>query len=437
MCWKKNKDNREQMENMNIRSAHMDWRLPLSDGDLLDEKMDQDIRQCGNPDALKSAMDSLGFAVDIKEVSVGPRVTNYELTPHPGIKVSDIFDIFIDLQLALAAESVRFIAPVPGKKTIGVEVPNEKSRVVSMREIVSSEEFECFGGDIPVPLGIGVFNNVVVEDLTKLQHLFMAGKVGAGVSVCLDSILNGILFKCRPEDVRLLLIDPKIVMLSPYNGIPHLMHPVITNSQQGVSALRWAFYEMKRRLEILSEHGLKSIEAYNDYVKAQMDRADDEKMEEIPRIVIVISDLADLMMESGKRVEDILCRLLRQSADCGIHLIVSTQRLSKDVITGNIKVYIRARIAFSTMTEHDSRLILDRNGAEDLVGRGDMLFMRDGYEEPQRIQGVFVSDNESMRVIDYWKKQTGGSFYDESFIEWIKQPQTEDAVTTACEYEEQ
>lgn len=331
----------------------------------------------------------------------GPSVTRYEIQPAAGVKVNKITNLADDLKLSLAARDIRIEAPIPGRSAIGIEVPNEKSRPVYLREIIESEDFRRQSSPLTVALGVDIGGKPMVTDLSTMPHGLIAGATGSGKSVCIHSLILSLLFKATPEEVRILLIDPKMVELAPYNRLPHLVTPVVTDPKQATAALKWAVEEMDKRYEQFAEAGVRDLSRYNDLMK----RTYPGENRSLPSIVIIIDELADLMMVAPQDVEEAICRIAQKARACGIHLLVATQRPSVDVITGLIKANIPSRIAFSVSSQTDSRTILDMGGAERLLGRGDMLFLGSGSGKPVRLQGPFVSDEEIDRVTTYIKGQ--------------------------------
>jgi DNA segregation ATPase FtsK/SpoIIIE, S-DNA-T family len=342
------------------------------------------------------------FNVQAKVVGVtkGPSVTRFEIQPDPGVKVSKVTGLTDDIKLSLAAKDIRMEAPIPGKNAIGIEVPNDVSVPVVIREILRSNEFLKDPSPLTVALGLDIEGKPIVTDLQKMPHGLIAGATGSGKSVCINSILISIMFKASPDEVKLLLVDPKMVELAPYNDIPHLVTPVITDAKQATIALKWAVEEMDRRYELFVQNGVRDIKRYNEVMKT-----DHDPNPAMPYIVIVIDELADLMMVSPHDVEEAICRIAQKARACGIHLLVATQRPSVDVITGLIKANIPTRIAFSVSSQADSRTIIDSGGAERLLGKGDMLLFENGASKPVRVQGNFVSDEEIDRVIALVKEQ--------------------------------
>lgn len=363
-----------------------------------------------NAGLLEKTLSDFGVEATISQVTVGPTITRYEVQPKPGVKVSKIVNLTDDIALSLAARSIRIEAPIPGKNAIGIEVPNEETQMVGIREIIESKEFKDFKSPLAMGLGKDVSGKIFVSDIAKMPHLLIAGSTGSGKSVCVNTLINSILFKAKPDEVKLLLIDPKVVELSNYNGIPHLLIPVVTDPSKAANALNWAVTEMNRRYKAFSDTGVRDIKSYNE--KAE---------EKMPSIVIVIDELADLMMTCAKEVEDYICRLAQKARAAGMHLVIATQRPSVDVITGVIKANIPSRIAFAVSSQTDSRTILDMGGAEKLLGKGDMLFYPLGASKPERLQGAFISDSELENVIDYVKSQFKDEEvkYEEDIIETI------------------
>ncbi|WP_077621250.1 DNA translocase FtsK [Sediminibacillus massiliensis] len=341
------------------------------------------------------------FNVNAKVVDAmrGPTVTRFEVQPELGVKVSKIKNLSDDIKMNMAARDIRMEAPIPGKNAIGIEVPNPESQAVGLQQIFSANEFKQVDSPLNVALGLDIAGNPVVTNLQKMPHGLIAGATGSGKSVCINTILVSLLYKASHEEVRFLLIDPKMVELAPYNGLPHLVSPVITDVKAATSALKWAVGEMEERYEKFVKEGVRDVERYNQKMK-QQNRTDDH----LPYLVIVIDELADLMMVSPQDVEDSICRIAQKARACGIHLLLATQRPSVDVITGLIKANIPTRIAFSVSSQVDSRTIIDTNGAEKLLGKGDMLFVENGAGQSKRIQGAFVSDEEIERVTNYVKR---------------------------------
>jgi DNA segregation ATPase FtsK/SpoIIIE, S-DNA-T family len=347
------------------------------------------------------------FKVRAKVVNVtqGPAVTRFEVHPEPGVKVNKITNLSDDIKLSLAAKDIRIEAPIPGKNTIGIEVPNRKSKPVLLKEIIQSPEFLTNQSPLAVAMGLDISGKPIVTDLQKMPHGLIAGATGSGKSVCINAMLVSLLYKASPDEVKLLLIDPKMVELAPYNHIPHLVSPVITDVKAATASLKWAVEEMERRYELFAHTGVRDIGRYNEMVKKH-----DEKSGKLPYLVIIIDELADLMMVAPGDVEDSICRIAQKARACGIHLILATQRPSVDVITGLIKANIPTRIAFSVSSQVDSRTIIDSSGAEKLLGRGDMLFLENGSSKPFRVQGNFVTDDEIEEVVNFVKSEMKPSY---------------------------
>lgn len=357
------------------------------------------------------------FKVDAKvvEVTQGPAVTRYEIQPNTGVKVNSIKALADDIALNLRAKSIRIEAPIPGKAAVGIEVENEKINMVTLREIIDNNEFKQAKSKISFAVGRDISGKSIVADLKSMPHLLIAGSTGSGKSVCINSIITSILYKANPDEVKLVLIDPKVVELGNYNGIPHLLIPVVTEPTKAAAALNWAVAEMTDRYKKFAETGVRDLESYNNHIKAQ-----DENAERMPQIVIIIDELADLMMAAPSQVEDSICRLAQMARAAGMHLIVATQRPSVDIITGVIKANIPSRIAFAVSSQFDSRTILDMSGAEKLVGKGDMLFNPLGMGKPVRVQGCFVSDEEVHNIIEFVKSQAEEVEYSGEVIESIE-----------------
>jgi S-DNA-T family DNA segregation ATPase FtsK/SpoIIIE len=350
--------------------------------------------------SLERTLASFGVEARVVRWEVGPVVTRYELQPAPGVKVQKITSLQNDIALALAASSVRLEAPIPGKSAIGVELPNERPSLVHLREILTSDEFQRSPSPLTVAIGKGIAGNPVVADLVAMPHLLIAGATGSGKSVALNSMIASILFRSTPEQVRFLMIDPKRVELTNYNGIPHLLSPVVTGPREAAAKLRWAIQEMESRYELFAADGVRNIQAFN---AQHPDRP-------LAYILIIIDELADLMMIAPADFEEIICRLAQMTRATGIHLVVATQRPSVDVITGLIKANIPSRIAFAVTSQVDSRTILDHPGAEKLLGRGDMLFSPIGATRPTRVQGAYISDAETERLVEFWRAQGEPAF---------------------------
>lgn len=362
---------------------------------------------------LQKTLESFGVDAKVTNVTRGPTVTRYELQPSVGVKVSKILRLSDDLALNLAAKSIRIEAPIPGKSAVGIEVPNKNTDTVSLREIIESDEFIDAKSKLSFSLGKGIDGNACVGDIAKMPHMLIAGSTGSGKSVCINSIIMSILYKAKPSEVKLILVDPKVVELSVYNGIPHLLIPVVTDPKKAAGALNWAVQEMENRYQLFANKGVRDIRGYNELLQ------NDGEEGVLPQIVIVIDELADLMMVASNEVEDSICRIAQKARAAGMHLIIATQRPSVDVITGIIKANIPSRIAFTVSSQIDSRTILDMGGAEKLLGRGDMLYYPVGEAKPIRIQGSFVSDSEVEEVIDYIKENNEVR-YNENVLESLE-----------------
>ena len=379
---------------------------------------------------LQHTLKNFGVNVTITNISCGPAVTRYELQPEMGVKVSKIVNLADDIKLNLAAADIRIEAPIPGKAAIGIEVPNKENVMVSFRELVESEEFKKHPSKISFGVGKDIGGKVTVADIAKMPHLLIAGATGSGKSVCINTIIMSILYKANPQEVKLIMIDPKVVELSVYNGIPHLMIPVVTDPKKAAGALHWAVDEMTDRYQKFANASVRDLKGYNAKIESLPTIEGDPKPEKLPQIVIIVDELADLMMVSPGEVEESICRLAQLARACGIHLIIATQRPSVNVITGLIKANMPSRIAFAVTSGVDSRTILDMNGAEKLLGKGDMLFSPQGIPKPVRVQGAFVSDEEVSAVVGFIKEQNGQVTYSAEMEE--KLSNMESANTTVA-----
>ena len=369
---------------------------------------------------LEQTLDNFGVKVTVTNYSQGPSVTRYELQPEQGVKVSKIVGLADDIKLNLAATDIRIEAPIPGKAAVGIEVPNKENMAVAFRDLVESKEFKQFPSNLSFAVGKDIGGQTVVTDIAKMPHMLIAGATGSGKSVCINTIIMGILYKAKPEDVKLIMIDPKVVELSVYNGIPHLLIPVVTDPKKAAAALHWGVAEMTDRYKKFADFNVRDLKGYNKKVESMQASGDPEAPERLPQILIIVDELADLMMVSPGEVEESICRLAQLARACGIHLIIATQRPSVDVITGLIKANMPSRVAFAVSSGVDSRTILDMVGAEKLLGKGDMLFYPQGYPKPARVQGAFVSDKEVSDVVDFLKNQMQGEAYSEDIEEQIK-----------------
>lgn len=356
---------------------------------------------------LYDTLQSFGVKVNMGMISVGPAVTRYELEPEPGVKVSRIVALQDDIKLALAASDIRIEAPIPGKSAIGIEVPNHENTVVGFRELIEAETFRKHPSRVAVAVGRDIGGQIIVADLAKMPHLLIAGATGSGKSVCINTLIMSIIYKATPEEVKLVMVDPKVVELSIYNGIPHLLVPVVTDARKAANALRWAVDEMNDRYKKFAEYNVRNIEGYNEYLRQEKAKnpANDEPF--LYQMVIIVDELADLMMVAQSEVEEAICRLAQMARAAGIHLVLATQRPSVNVITGLIKANVPSRIAFAVSSGVDSRTIIDMNGAEKLLGKGDMLFYPYGLPKPVRVQGAFISDEEVSRVVTWLHKNNG------------------------------
>ena len=361
---------------------------------------------------LQQTLQTFGVRVSITDISQGPAVTRFELQPEQGVKVSKIVGLSDDIKLNLAATDIRIEAPIPGKAAIGIEVPNKENSMVALRDLIESREFKEFPSNLAFAVGKDIAGKVVVTDIAKMPHMLIAGATGSGKSVCINTLIMSILYKAHPDDVKLIMVDPKVVELSVYNGIPHLLIPVVTDPKKASAALHWGVAEMTDRYQKFADFNVRDLKGYNRKVEAMKDKGDPQAPAKMPQIVIIVDELADLMMVAPGEVEESICRLAQLARAAGIHLIIATQRPSVDVITGLIKANMPSRIAFSVSSGVDSRTILDMNGAEKLLGKGDMLFYPQGYSKPARVQGAFVSDKEVSDVVEFLKNQSLGNIYD-------------------------
>ena len=370
---------------------------------------------------LQKTLYSFGVSAKVENVSVGPAITRYELKPAEGVRVSKIANLADDIALNLAAETIRIEAPIPGKQAVGIEVPNKEKEAVHLRDVIESDAFQNNKSKLSVALGKDVAGNTIVADIAKMPHALIAGSTGSGKSVCINTIITSIIYNSKPSEVKLLMVDPKIVELSVYNGIPHLLIPVVTDPKKAAGALAWAVQEMENRYALFAAKGVRDLKGYNAAIEKEVNRENgEEKQRALPQIVIIIDELADLMMVAAKDVEDAICRLAQKARAAGMHLVIATQRPSVDVITGIIKANVPSRIAFAVSSQVDSRTILDMAGAEKLLGKGDMLFYPAGSPKPVRVQGAFVSDEEVEKIVDF-VKTNGEATYSEEILESIEQ----------------
>ncbi|WP_425595558.1 DNA translocase FtsK 4TM domain-containing protein [Planomicrobium okeanokoites] len=398
----------EEMENE-------EYQLPPIDLLTLPPHSDQSGEYSGiqkNAKKLEKTFQSFGVRAKVTQVHLGPAVTKYEVLPDTGVKVSKIVSLHDDLALALAARDIRIEAPIPGKSAIGIEVPNSTVAVVSLREVLESEENNKPDSKLLFGLGRDVTGQAVMTELNKMPHLLVAGSTGSGKSVCINGIITSIIMRAKPHEVKMMMIDPKMVELNVYNGIPHLLAPVVTDPRKAAQALKKIVSEMERRYELFSHTGTRNIEGYNEYVRV-FNEENEDKHPKLPFIVVIVDELADLMMVASNEVEDAITRLAQMARAAGIHLIIATQRPSVNVITGVIKANIPSRIAFAVSSAIDSRTILDMGGAEKLLGRGDMLFLGAGQSKPVRVQGAFLSDSEVEKIVDFAIEQQKAQYQED------------------------
>ena len=363
---------------------------------------------------LQQTLENFGVNVTITNVSCGPSVTRYELQPEMGVKVSKIVGLADDIKLNLAAADIRIEAPIPGKAAVGIEVPNKENSAVMLRDLLESPEFQNSPSKISFAVGKDIGGKTVVADIAKMPHVLIAGATGSGKSVCINTLIMSVLYKADPDEVKLIMIDPKVVELSVYNGIPHLLIPVVTDPKKAAGALNWAVGEMSRRYQAFAKYNVRDMKGYNEKIKSLgVQTEEGEKLDPMPQIIIIVDELADLMMVAPGDVEEAICRLAQLARAAGIHLVLATQRPSVNVITGLIKANMPSRIAFSVSSGVDSRTIIDMNGAEKLLGKGDMLFYPSGYQKPARVQGSFVTDKEVQQVVEYLREHNGDVTYNQ------------------------
>ena len=371
---------------------------------------------------LQRTLHSFGVSAKVENISVGPAITRYELKPAEGVRVSKIANLSDDIALNLAAESIRIEAPIPGKQAVGIEIPNKEKESVPLRDVIESDEFEDNKSKLTVALGKDVAGNIVLADIAKMPHVLIAGSTGSGKSVCINTIITSFIYNAKPSEVKMVMVDPKVVELSVYNGIPHLLIPVVTDPRKAAGALAWAVQEMDHRYNLFAEKGVRDLKGYNAVIEKG---SEEGTVGKLPQIVIIIDELADLMMVAAKEVEDSICRLAQKARAAGMHLVIATQRPSVDVITGLIKANIPSRIAFAVSSQIDSRTILDQVGAEKLLGKGDMLYYPASASKPVRVQGAFVSDGEVEKVVDF-VKSNGVATYNEDILEEIEKSNKSD-----------
>jgi len=399
--------------------ARGDWRLPpltlLSKGSKVENAIDNEVYYKTSKQ-LEQKLKNFGVSGKVVGISPGPVVTTYEYSPAPGVKINKIVGLADDLALGLKAQSVRVVGSVPGKAALGIEIPNEIRQIVYIRELIATEAYRANSHKLSIALGLDVVGNLAMANLAKMPHLLIAGATGAGKSVGINTIIASILYNATPEEVRFLMVDPKRIELSGYEGIPHLLHPVVVDPKLASRALNWAVREMERRYRLLEEARVKSFDSYNE-----------TSSDKLPYIVVIVDELADLMMVASKDVEAAIARLAQMARAAGIHLILATQRPSVDVLTGLIKANFPTRISFKVSSKIDSRTILDASGAEHLLGAGDMLLLAPGTAQIKRIHGAFISERETADIVEFWKKQ-GSSAYDDSMIQEIEKDEEQDSA---------
>ncbi|HNX64548.1 MAG TPA: DNA translocase FtsK [Oscillospiraceae bacterium] len=401
----------EQNNELNVYKYPPISLLTLPKASTAGENATVELKQ--NADILVDTLKSFGVQTRIVDIHRGPTVTRYELQPSAGVKISKITGLADDIALNLAAAGVRIEAPIPGKAAVGIEIPNKNVDIVTLRELVETKDFDEFKSKVSFALGRDIAGNVVIADIAKMPHVLIAGSTGSGKSVCINSIIMSLLYKSSPDQVRILMIDPKVVELGIYNGIPHLLIPVVTDPRKAAGALNWAVMEMLKRYKMFADNNVRDLKSFNEFAKTA------EGIDPLPQIVIIIDELADLMMAAPNEVEDSICRLAQMARAAGMHLVIATQRPSVDIITGVIKANIPSRIAFAVSSQIDSRTILDGAGAEKLLGRGDMLFYPSGTPKPSRVQGCFVTDKEVEAVVSYIKNEIKAD-YDDNIMEEIE-----------------
>lgn len=424
-------ENVDKVIRSNIEKPKKNYKFPpmalLTKGEKNSGDSDAYLRKTALK--LQQTLENFGVNVTITNVSCGPSVTRYELQPEQGVKVSKIVGLTDDIKLNLAAADIRIEAPIPGKAAVGIEVPNKENTAVMLRDLLESREFKTSKSNISFAVGRDIGGKAVVADIKKMPHVLIAGATGSGKSVCINTLIMSILYKADPQDVKMIMIDPKVVELSVYNGIPHLLIPVVTDPKKAAGALNWAVAEMTKRYEAFAEYNVRDLEGYNNKVKSIEDIEEEGKPEKMPQIIIIVDELADLMMVAPGDVEEAICRLAQLARAAGIHLVIATQRPSVNVITGLIKANMPSRIAFSVSSGVDSRTIIDMNGAEKLLGKGDMLFYPSGYQKPVRVQGSFVSDKEVQSVVDYLVDHNENTSYNEEIENHVNTTSVSGAVS--------
>ncbi len=408
-------------------TARGDWRLPpltlLSKGNLVENKIDKEIYYRTSKQ-LEQKLKNFGVSGKVVGISPGPVVTTYEYSPAPGVKINKIVGLADDLALGLKAQSVRVVGSVPGKAALGIEIPNEIRQIVYIRELIAAEAYRANSHKLSIALGLDVVGNLAMANLAKMPHLLIAGATGAGKSVGINTIIASILYNATPEEVRFLMVDPKRIELSGYEGIPHLLHPVVVDPKLASRALNWAVREMERRYRLLEQARVKSFDSYNE-----------TSNDKLPYIVVIVDELADLMMVASKDVEAAIARLAQMARAAGIHLILATQRPSVDVLTGLIKANFPTRISFKVSSKIDSRTILDASGAEHLLGAGDMLLLAPGTAQLKRIHGAYISEKETSDIVEFWKKQ-GSSAYDDAMIQEIEKEEDQENDAGGDEFDD-
>ncbi|MBC1449818.1 DNA translocase FtsK [Listeria welshimeri] len=423
----------EQVEKAVIADNQTDYQFPSFD--LLHppvSKREDDSWLQMQQEMLDETLENFNVQANVVNRTQGPAVTRFEVQPEKGVKVSKITNLTDDIKLSLAAKDIRIEAPIPGKSTVGIEIPNQTSRPVMLSELMNTEAFQSSASPLTAALGLDISGTPIITDLQKMPHGLIAGATGSGKSVCINSLLVSLLYKATPDQLKLLLIDPKMVELAPYNRIPHLVSPVITDAKAATVALKWAVEEMERRYQLFSHTGVRNMEKYNEYASHP-----DHTGEKLPYILIVIDELADLMMVAPNDVEESISRIAQKARACGIHMIVATQRPSVDVITGLIKANIPTRVSFSVSSQIDSRTILDASGAEKLLGKGDMLFLPSGASKPVRLQGTFVSDEEIDAVVAHVRSQGEANYIFEEQELLVKESvkeNTDELFEEACDF---
>ena len=413
----------EKVEEMiqNTSSAKSDYQIPslsfLKEGKKGGGDSESDLKETAFK--LQNTLENFGVNAHVNNVSCGPSVTRFEIQPEMGVKVAKILGLQDDIKLNLAVEDIRIEAPIPGKAAVGIEVPNKEMVPVMIRDIIESTEFQSAKSKLTFAVGRDIGGQVVVADIQKMPHLLIAGATGSGKSVCINTLIMSILYKARPNEVKLIMIDPKVVELSVYNGIPHLMIPVVVDPKKAAGALNWAVVEMEKRYKLFAGANVRDLEGYNEKADETKNLPEEERVERLPQIVIIVDELADLMMVSPTDVETAICRLAQLARAAGIHLVLATQRPSVNVITGLIKANMPSRIAFAVSAGVDSRTIIDSNGAEKLLGKGDMLFYPQQYTKPARVQGAFVSDREVQSVVDFLIQNNADVEYNKEMEEHV------------------